>query len=64
MRADGSTFQTGSSALITLRSNILLWLRVPCFKPQDYITILAKLFTNAMTLGDLCLASSIMKILK
>lgn len=45
MRADGSTFQTGSSTLITLRSNILLWLRVSCFTPQDYIRSSTKLFT-------------------
>lgn len=53
MRGDGSTFQTGSPTLITLRGNILLRLRAPCFKPQDYIRISAKLFTNGVTLGEL-----------
>lgn len=53
MRADSSTFQTGSLTLITLRSNILFWLGVPCFKAQDYIRISAKLFPNAVTLGEL-----------
>lgn len=53
MRADGSTFQTGSSIPITLRSNILLWLKVLCFIPQDYIRSSAKLFTNGVTLGEL-----------
>lgn len=30
----------------------LLWLRVPCFKLQDYIRISSKSFTNGVTLGE------------
>lgn len=53
MRADGSTFQTGSSTPITLRSNILLWLRVLCFIPRDYIRSSVKWFTSGVTPREL-----------